>query len=266
MQKYKLQNSILKGFLVLMGLLGVGAVASAYSGSAQNVTEHGDINVTNVYSNSQAAPAQQQVGEPVENVGAASVASNASHLSLSPLPSAVGGDSGVYLKGGLEADGASYIDNTLTVSGSSTFGYTANQLNTAKVSFNSNSTTLCSVLNDSGVDRVISGMSLNITGSTGSGGLTQFRGYVSAGRADMNTAASSTLLKQSFIAVSATGKQVFGGPVPGSYYTSSTLAITALDGFTSSTPVIWPANWYATVSSTAITSSTGACVFSNYLF
>jgi hypothetical protein len=122
------------------------------------------------------------------------------------------------------------------------------------------------VLNDSGADRVISNASLAITGSSGSGGLSQFRGYVSAARADMNTAATSTLMKQSFIAVAATMKEVFGGPVPGSYYVTSSAAYDTGIGTQTTTPVVWPAGWYANVTSTAVVSSTGACVFSNYLF
>lgn len=170
---------------------------------------------------------------------------------------------------GLEVKGPTWlqavnVSTTLTVAGTSTFAYTNNQLNTPQVAFNSASTTLCSVQNTSGVDRVIPSFTLGLTGSTGSGGLSQFRAYVSAGRADTNSAATSTLMKQAFIAVATTMKSVFGGPVPGSYYVTSSAAYDTAIGTQTTTPVIWPAGWYANATSTAITSSTGNCMIASY--
>ena len=153
---------------------------------------------------------------------------------------------------------------TLNVPGTSTLGYTLNQLNTPQTAMNGNSTTVCSVQNTSGVNRIITSLVIASTGSTGDGAVTSWRGYVSAGRADNNTANTSTLLKTIELAVGATTLQVFGGPVPGSYMVTSTgVGLNAL-GLATTTPVLWRNGWYANVTSTAIASSTGNCTIASF--
>ena len=186
------------------------------------------------------------------------------------------GASGTRFDNGLSADSTSPVagelrGTTLTItgasslSGTSTLGYTPNQLNTPQTAFNGNSTTLCSVQNTSGVSRIISALTIASTGSTGNGVATGWRGYVSAARADNNRRATGTLFSESQLGIAATDVQVWGGPVPNSYYVSTTAAaFLTVGNLTTSTPVLWPNNWYANVTSTAISSSTGNCSIHSY--
>lgn len=179
---------------------------------------------------------------------------------------------GLYLwdtesNSGLEVKGPTHLASTtitsLTVT-TGTVAYAPGQVNVANASFNAASTTLCSIQNTSGLDRVVQSGNLYLTGTTGGGGLTSFRSYVSAARADNNTTATSTVIKETQLTVAANVVQVTGGPVPGSYYTSSTVPLTALNGVVTTTPVLWKNGWFFNVTSTAITSSTGICM-ANYV-
>lgn len=261
LEKIQLRNRALWVVIFLVALVGTVMVAKAFSGSAQNVTENGNINVTN---NFPAGTAVKMGGEDVM-IGAA-VAGDATHLSQEPKPTAFGS---TYFSSDVEVDGTTYLDGPLTTVGlttlgSTTVGYATNLLNTPQVAFNGNTTTPCSVQNTSGVNRVITSLTLGITGSTGDGAITAFRGYVSAGRADANTRASSTLMKTTIIPVTATDLLVFGGPVPSSYYVTSSPTLLNALGSPSTTPVLWPIGWYANVTSTAIASSTGDCIISSF--
>lgn len=260
-------TKIQKGLAVLgisVLLLGIGGKAALASGAGQSF-----------WNDVKYLVAQQLAGQvevPAAFVEAA--LGSAQTVALHATAESVSNLGGLFLwdtdtTSGLEVKGPTWlqtlnVSSTVTISGTTTLGYTLNQLNTPQVAFNSNSTTVCSVQNTSGADRVIPSFSMGFTGSSGSGGLTQFRAYVSAGRADMNTAATATLFKQAFIAVAATMKNVYGGPVPGSYYVTSSLVYDTAVGTPTTTPVIWPNGWYANVTSTAIASSTGNCMVASY--
>lgn len=176
-------------------------------------------------------------------------------------------DSGFYW-GQLEVKGQSWLGNinatgTLNLAGTSSIGYSTTQPNIVTVAFNSNSTTLCSIQNTSPLTRVITNLYFDLTSTTGAGAGTQWRGYVSAGRADANAAATATVFTQAIIPIvnAANSPQIFGGPVPSSYYISSTVFLTGVTGITTTTMPLQLPNWYMNVTSTAITSSTGNCVY-----
>jgi hypothetical protein len=96
--------SVYKGLLAVVGVLAIVGVAHAFSGSAQNVTENGDIHVYN------GVPAKQVVGsEGEERVGA--VASQASRISTSPAPTAV---DKLFVDGDQEVDGTAYFDGEIS--------------------------------------------------------------------------------------------------------------------------------------------------------
>lgn len=238
--------------LALSLVLGLAVVRSYSVGSGpQNTTQNGDINVTNNYSG------ESQDSDP-GNVGALSGAA------VSPT-NLDAGEWTAWNDGyfdDLELNDDLWVAGDLKVTG--TVNLVAG-MNLSKTTFNSNTTTYCAVQNSSGSDRVIPSMTLISTGSSGSGGATAFRGYVSAGRADNNSAATATIFSQIELPVTATGYSLWGGPVPGSYYSSSTLAVFRTSNLlATTTPVLWRNGWYANVTSTAITSSTGQCLIPYY--
>lgn len=158
------------------------------------------------------------------------------------------------------------IQGSVYISGTTTLGYTLNQLNTPQVSLNAATTTNCAVQNTSGSDRIISAASINLNaGSSVNTANTQWRGYVSAARADGNTSVTGTLIRQFFIS-SSTNPVAYGGAVPTSYLVTSTLPFITGAGTASTTLVLWPNSWWANVTSSAITTSTGNCVFSSNPF
>lgn len=110
MNKLKIQNKVLWVAVMLLAVGGIALVANAYSGSAQIVAESGAT--INVYGG-----ASQKLGSEEAVLGAA-VASDASHLSQEPKPTALGA---TYFSGAIETDGAAYLDSTLTVAGASDF-------------------------------------------------------------------------------------------------------------------------------------------------
>ncbi len=100
----EIKNKALWLAVIGLGAAGIAGVVVAYDASqgSQNIITADTVNIYN------SSPSSQQTGS--EIIGAASNAGEATHLSTSPVPTAIGGDSGVYLKGGIEADGASYFD------------------------------------------------------------------------------------------------------------------------------------------------------------
>lgn len=94
-----------------LGVVGVAGVVAAYSYSAQNVIENSTVNIYNSGSSSQPSTNGSEV------IGTASNASEATHLTQYPPPTAIGGDSGLYSKGPIEVDGASYLDGRVVQGG-----------------------------------------------------------------------------------------------------------------------------------------------------
>lgn len=181
----------------------------------------------------------------------------------------VSNEGGLYLwdtdsNSGLEVAGPTHMASATIVSlaaSTSTIGFATGQLNVTTAAFNSASTTMCSIQNTSGADRVITSAFIDLAAGTSAVNVaSQWRGYVSAGRANNSVTATGTLFSQTFLA-SSTLAVAYGGPVPNSYYVSSTAtnAFLTVLSLTTSTPVMWPNGWYANVTSTAITSSTGNC-------
>ena len=239
--------------LALSLVLGLAVVRSYSVGSGpQNTTQNGDINVTNNYSGQLEDSGDFKAG------AISNAASTPNHL-----------DAGEWTQWNdghfddVELEDDLWVNGDLNVTGTvnSVVG-----LNLSSTSFNSNSTTLCSVVNNSGTDRILSAGTILITSTTGEGATTQWRAYVSAGRAANNTAGSSTIFRQIELpaVTSANAPLAYGGPVPGSYYVTSSVNQTAVPGLASSTLVLWRNGWYANVTSTAITSSTGKCFFPWY--
>jgi len=104
MNRLKVQNSILWVTVIVLGVVAVvsGAVMAYDGGSVQNLTENGDINVINNYGNG--------VGQGDSGMIGAAVASEASHLSQEPKPTAL---SYLYLSNDFEVDGTAYFDGTV---------------------------------------------------------------------------------------------------------------------------------------------------------
>lgn len=141
--------------------------------------------------------------------------------------------------GTLIQNGISILDaNSGMTANTSTLGYTPNQLNVTSVAFSGGgTTTIVSVLNSSGSDRVISKVALDITG--GSSAVitnTNWSGYTSVLRASVTKAVN---LIEGTIA-SSTANQVLG----------STTTLMAM----------WPTGTYYNVTTTAANSSTGNAV------
>lgn len=139
--------------------------------------------------------------------------------------------------------------------------FSPNLQNIYTVPFNAASTTVCAIQNGTGAYQAIPATYVDVNAGTSSTTVnTLWRGYVSAGRADMNAAATATLFAQTSFP-SSTQYLSFGGPVPSSYYTSSTAFLTDVAGIPTSTLVMLPPTWWLNVTTTAITSSTGNCKF-----
>jgi hypothetical protein len=109
MSKSKIQNQLLWVAILVVGLLTVGGIAYSYGGSTQNLTENGDINVYNSVSPSLSG----------ETLLGAAVASEASHLSQEPKPTAFGSS---YFSGNVEIDGTTYLDGSVDVDGAINIG------------------------------------------------------------------------------------------------------------------------------------------------
>lgn len=170
-----------------------------------------------------------------------------------------------FLWGQQEVVGTSWLGN-INATGTLNFSGLANGLGGLVSSFTAATTTVCAIQNTTGVDRVITDLALDISAGTSANTVNgSWRGYVSVARADNNTNVTGTLLLAQTIN-SSTVARSFGGPVPSSYYTSSTAFQTALSGVNTTTLIMWPANTWVNVTSSAITSSTGNCVVSSRNF
>lgn len=162
--------------------------------------------------------------------------------------------------GGGSFGGDLTVGGNITISGSSTINYMVGGENTLFSSFNAASTTVCSVQNTSGQDRIITSAFINLAAGTSANTVNSvWRGYTSVARADNNTNATGTLFKAAALNTS-TLAVAYGGLVPSMNYVSSTALLNA-NGGTTTTPVMWYNGTYANVTTTAITSSTGSCVF-----
>ena len=182
------------------------------------------------------------------------------------------GASGTRYPNGISADTTSPVagevrGSTLTITGASTLsgtttlGYTPNQLNVTTASFNSASTTMCSIQNTSGLDRVVTAFGLNVNaGTVAIGANSRWAAGITPARAQEGApTATGTLFRNAFI-MSSTLAVAYGGPVENSYYTSSTLnQIGGTGGISTTTPAMWYNGWYVNATTTAITSSTGNC-------
>jgi lysozyme len=105
------------------------------------------------------------------------------------------------------------------------------------VAFAPATTTLCAIQNNSGSDWVITGSSIHVNAGTSANTVnSSWSGYVSSARAGAPLAAN-TFYKQTAI-VSSTLNLAYG---------------------TATSSVVWYSGWYANVTTTAITSSTGKC-------
>lgn len=102
MFKLKVQNSILWVTVIVLGVAAVvvGSVKAYSGGSVQNLTENGDIIVNNYNKSS-------DVGTSEDAMIGAAVASDASHLTQEPKPTAL---SYLFLSNDLEVDGTAYFD------------------------------------------------------------------------------------------------------------------------------------------------------------
>lgn len=102
-----IQNKALWAGIMLMGLVAAFSFARAYNGSApQIVAESGStIVINNYYGSSQDASGLEGT------LGTTPVASNASHLSQEPKPTAFGS---TYFSGDVEYDGSAYFDSPAT--------------------------------------------------------------------------------------------------------------------------------------------------------
>lgn len=252
-----IQNRILFGLVGVLSLVAIAGVARADSGDFLEQVRREVI----------AQVVEILVGTGIAPSLGGSYTSEPGHLTASDDWQ---GTNSLYEYGDLEVngeswfDGALYASSTFGTSGTTTLSYTPNQLNTASIIMNPASTTLCSVQNTSGVRRVITGLSILSTGSSGAGALTQVRAYIGGNRADMHDVATATLFKQALVDVTVSGVQVFGGPVPMSYYLSSTAFGTGISSIPTTTLAIWDPGSYVNVTSSAITSSTGNCSIWNY--
>lgn len=242
--------------LALSLVLGLAVVRSYSVGSGpQNTTQNGDINVTNNFSGEALSVDDLRVGA----ISGLSLTPN--HLDAGEWTQWNDGqfddvelEDDLWVAGDLNVTGTvNFVGGSVSMTGGWNF---------TSSSFNSNTTTPCSIQNSSGRDRIVADMNFHIIGTTGDGATANWRAYVSAGRADNNTAATATVFRNALIPIysAALGPMVFGGPVPGSYYTSSTVFETGIAGSSTSSPVIWRNGWYLNVTSTAITSSTGKCL------
>jgi hypothetical protein len=183
--------------MIGLGAVGVWSLALAYDNStgAQNVIQ---ANVVNIYGTDSQ---NQTTGS--EIIGAAANASNATHLSQDPIPSAIGGDSGVYVSGPQEIDGESYFDGSVyTYATTSNNGYETKVFNGSAADA---TTTLFCIKNPFGVTSTVR-VSVQITGpSTSSVKLYVAPTSTSAGLAGLGTLDDNMLIEAAAINTSTVG-------------------------------------------------------------
>ena len=205
----------------------------------------------------EAPNSQGQVQSNGPKFGATATASDPSQTTYWTGGGSFGGD--LTVSGILNATG------NINATGSTTISYLVGGENTLFTPFNTASTTVCSIQNTSGQDRIVTSFFLNVNAATGfnSSSFTSWRGYASPARIDNGTTSTLVTLKQTIIPSSTVGV-VYGGPVPGSYFASSSPigsgSFYTITGLASTTPVMWYNGSYLNVTTTAVSNLSGNCV------
>lgn len=101
-----MQNKLLWVAVFAISLVATVGIVRAFSGSAQNVIEGGSVSIYN------------SGGQESEGILGTAVASDASHLSQEPKPTAM---SYLFLSNDLEVDGTFYLDGTFTSAAAGSF-------------------------------------------------------------------------------------------------------------------------------------------------
>lgn len=167
-------------------------------------------------------------------------------------------DAGLTVAGGINSTGGA------SFTGTSTLGFTPNQPYIVTTPFGTSTSTVVS-FQYSGPTVAVDSDFLDF--DPGSAAITSngsYRAYISKGRVDANTNATGTLFSKSVIN-SSTVSVAYGGPVPSSYYVSSTAFINGLNGVTTTPIMLFNGDW-VNVTSSILSTSTGRLILISHPF